>query len=385
MKFLHLSDLHIGKSVNGYSMLEEQKKVFKQIIEYIQAERPNALIIAGDVYDRAVPSVDAVQLFDEFLTNLLKEKIDVFVIAGNHDSPERLSYASRILAEMRLHICGTFDGSVKTVSLNDSFGKVNYYLLPFVKPSMVRGYYPNKEMESYNEAIKMILENLCINTDERNILVSHQFFTVAGIIAERSDSEINIVGGIDEIDSKILVAFDYVALGHLHGSQKVGEKHIRYSGSPIKYSFSECKHNKCILMVELKEKGNVEIKALPLKPIHDLREIKGAFGDLIKADETAVGNKDDYLRIVLTDEEEIIDPMNKLRSVYPNAMVLDFQNLHISIDLTMVKTDAEKVEQLSEYELFCQFFADVTGCTMTEEQAKIIRTLLNWEDANETD
>lgn len=380
MKILHTSDWHIGKSVNGYSMLDEQKNAFAQIIKYIRAEKPSAVVIAGDVYDRAVPSVEAVRVFDEFLTCLSHEKIDVFLVAGNHDSPERLGYASRILAEMKLHICGAFDGTVRKVTLNDGFGKVNFYLLPFVKPVTVRGRYADKEIESYNDAIKIVLENTELNVNERNILISHQFFTMAGTRLERSDSEINIIGGLDEVDAGILSAFDYVALGHLHRSQNAGKEHIRYAGSPVKYSFSECKHNKCVLMVEIKEKGDATVKALPLKPIHDLREIKGSFNALMKADETTVGNKTDYLKIVLTDEDDIIDPMSKLRSVYPNAMFLDYENSRTSIDLSTIMPCVEKAEQLSEYDLFCQFFVDVTGSTMTAEQAEIIQNLLDGED-----
>lgn len=381
MKFLHLSDLHIGKSVNGYSMLDEQRNVFCQIIEYIRSEKPNTVVVAGDIYDRAVPSVEAVRVFDDFLTDVAHEGVDVLIIAGNHDSPERLNYASRILAEKKLHICGTFDGAVKKVTLADEYGKVNFYLLPFIKPLTVRGIYPDKEVESYNDAMAAVLEKTIVNFDERNVLVAHQFFTKAGAVLERSDSEINIIGGIDEIDAEILAPFDYVALGHLHGSQRVGADNIRYAGSPIKYSFSECKHNKCVLMVEIKEKGIITVIPLPLKPLHDLREIRGLLDDLLTADEATVGNKEDYLRIILTDEDEIIDPMNKLRNVYPNAMVLDFMNSRTSVDLSSVSADVEKVEQLSEYDLFCQFFTEVTGAVMTEEQTAIISRLLQEEDA----
>jgi exonuclease SbcD len=361
-------------------MLDEQRNIFRQIIEYIRERKPDAVVIAGDVYDRAVPSVEAVRIFDDFLTGLSREAVTVLLIAGNHDSPERLNYASRLLTEMNLHICGAFDGAVKVVTLADVFGEVKFFLLPFIKPLTVRGYFAGKEIESYNDALKAVLENADINPDGRNVLVSHQFYTKAGVNAERSDSEISI-GGIDEIDADILSAFDYAALGHLHGSQRAGAEHIRYAGSPIKYSFSECKQNKCALLVELKKKGELSVKALPLTPLHDLREIRGTLDGLLKADGGTVGDRDDYLRIILTDEEEIIDPMNKLRAVYPNAMVLDFENSRTRIDLSAVNADAESAERLSEYDLFCQFFADVTGGVMTGEQADIIRDLLDGEDA----
>jgi len=384
MRFFHLADLHIGKSINGYSMIEEQKNAFRQIVEYIRIEKPTAVLIAGDIYDRAIPSTDAVQVFDEFLTNLSKEGVHTFIVAGNHDSPERLNFANRILSEMKLHIAGSFDGQLNSVTLDDEFGTVNFFLLPFVKPIMVKGYYTDREIENYNDAVKTILESTDLKFNERNVLLAHQFFIMSGNVAERSESEINIVGGLDEIDAGVLTKFDYVALGHLHGNQKVGLEHIRYAGSPLKYSFSECLHNKCVLVVEVKEKGEVNVSALPIKPIHDLREIKGEFEELLVADESVVGNKEDYLRVTLTDTSEIIDPMNKLRTVFPNAMVLHFENLHTDIDLSGVGATVDRIENTSEYELFCQFFIEATGATMTEDQDNIIRDLLSKEVDDET-
>jgi exonuclease SbcD len=378
MKFLHLSDLHIGKSVNGFSMLEEQRRAFGQVIGYIDAEKPGAVLIAGDVYDRAVPNVEAVRLFDDFLTGLAAKKVTVILISGNHDSPERLNYAGRLLSEHNLHLCGVFDGKLHSVTLSDEYGTVNFLMLPFIKPSGVRGMFADTEIESYTDAIRAVLESADIDYSERNILLSHQFYTAAGITPERSESEINPVGGLDAVDAGLLAKFDYVALGHLHGAQSVGDN-VRYAGSPIKYSFSEWKQEKSVTLVEIKEKGTVNLTALPLVPLRDMREIKGPLEQLLGEDASSQGNKEDYLRVILTDEEEIIDPMGKLRSMYPNVMVLDFENSRTGIDVFGISLDTDQIEKLSLYDLFSEFFLETSGAVMSEEQALIVRELLETE------
>lgn len=378
MKFLHLSDLHIGKTVNGFSMLEEQRHVFGQIIGYIDTEKPDAVLIAGDVYDRAVPSVEAVRLFDDFLTDLAAKEVTVILISGNHDSPERLNYASRLLSERRLHLCGVFDGTLRSVTLSDEYGDLKFWLLPFIKPSGVHGMFADKEVESYTDAINSVLESTDIAYSERNVLLSHQFYTSAGITPIRSESEINPVGGLDAVDAGLLSKFDYVALGHLHGSQGVGEN-VRYAGSPIKYSFSEWKQKKSVTLVEIKEKGNIALTALPLLPLHDMREIKGSLELLLSDEVSSQGNKEDYLRVILTDEEEIIDPMGKIRSIYPNVMALDFENSRTNIDVSSTPLGTDQLERLSPYDLFSEFFLEISGAVMSEEQAKIVRELLETE------
>jgi len=379
MKFLHLSDLHIGKSVNSFSMLEEQQHVFRQIIGYIQTERPAAVIIAGDVYDRAVPGIEAVRVFDNFLTELAHEGVAVLLISGNHDSPERLSYASRLLTDKQLFLCGAFDGCLRNIILTDEHGEVSFWLLPFIKPSSVRGLFSEREIESYGDALAAVIETADIDYAGRNILVSHQFFTKTGETSIRSDSEMNPVGGLDAIDAGYIGRFDYVALGHLHGSQKVGAEHIRYAGSPLKYSFSEIRHTKSVMLVELNEKGNMTTSALPLAPLHDMREIKGEIAKLISDEVSSLADKEDYLRVVLTDEEEIIDPMGKIRSVYPNVMALDFENSRTRVDISEINPDSEQAVQLSPYDLFSEFYLDVSGSVMSEEQARIVRELLGSE------
>lgn len=373
MKVLHLSDLHIGKSVNGFSMLGEQRHVFTQIIGYIDSENPDAVIIAGDVYDRAVPSIEAVRLFDDFLTELAHKEVTVLLISGNHDSPERLNYASRLLSEQKLHLCGVFDGTLQSVKLPDKYGAVSFWLLPFIKPSGVRGLFP--DIESYTDAVIAALESVDIDYSQRNVLLSHQFYTGSGVTPVRSESEINPVGGLDAVDADILTKFDYVALGHLHGSQSIREN-IRYAGSPLKYSFSECRQEKSAALVELCEKGNISVSFLPFIPLHDMREIRGPLDKLISDEISSQGNKADYLRVTLTDEDELIDPMGKIRSVYPNVMALDFENSRTSYEHSTAAIDAEQLEKLSPYELFNEFFLEMSGAVMSDEQAKIVKELL---------
>lgn len=378
MRFLHLSDLHIGKNVNGFSMLDEQRNAFKQIFGYIDTEKPDAVLIAGDVYDRAVPSVEAVRLFDDFLTDLAAKAVSVILISGNHDSPERLNYASRLLSGRKLYLCGVFDGMLRSVMLSDEHGELTFWLLPFIKPSGVRSLFADKKIESYTDAVNVVLESADIDYSKRNILLSHQFYTSVGITPIRSESEINPVGGLDAVDVELLSKFDYVALGHLHGAQGVGGS-VRYAGSPIKYSFSEWKQKKSVTIVEIKEKGNITTTTLPLIPLHDMREIKGPLEQLLSHEVSSQGNREDYLRVILTDEEEIIDPMGKIRSIYPNVMALDFENSRTNIDALGALKDTEQLEKLSPYDLFSEFFLGITGAVMSEEQTQIVRELLETE------
>ncbi|GHS95310.1 nuclease SbcCD subunit D [Synergistales bacterium] len=376
MKFLHLSDLHIGKTVNGFSMIEEQRHVFRQVTRYIQTEHPSAVVIAGDVYDRAAPGIEAVRVFDDFLTELSREDMAVLLVSGNHDSPDRLNYASRLLSDKRIHMRGVFDGSLRSVTLADGYGEVNFWLLPFIKPTSVHGMYARREIESYDDALAAALESASIDYTERNVLVSHQFYTKAGVTALRSESELNPVGGLDAISADLISAFDYVALGHLHGFQTVGYEHIRYAGSPIKYSLSEWRQEKSVSLVELREKGSLAVTALPLTPLHDMRTIKGKIDVLTSDSISSQGDRDDYLRVVLTDEEEIINPMAKLRSVYPNVMALDFDNSRKGVDAGALSANSDKIDSLSPFDLFSEFFLETSGAVMSEEQSEIVRELL---------
>jgi len=380
MKFMHLSDLHIGKSVNSFSMIEEQKHAFRQIFGYIDTENPDAVVIAGDVYDRAIPGIEAVRVVDDFLTELAGKNVAVMLISGNHDSPERINYASRLLADKQLYIHSAFDGKPEKVTLSDEFGTVDFWLLPFIKPVAVRALLGDTEIESYQDAVTAALEASDIDYTARNVLISHQFYTKAGITAVRSESELTPVGGLDAVDAGLIGRFDYVALGHLHGSQSVGSENIRYCGSPVKYSFSEWLHEKTVTIVELGKKGELTVSTRPIVPIHDMREIRGEIDVLMSDEVIKLADAEDYIRAVLTDEDEIIDAAGKLRSVYPNFMGLGFDNSKTAIDVGAVSTDIETVENLSPYELFCEFFLEMQGSAMSPEQDIIVRELLE-EDA----
>jgi exonuclease SbcD len=318
-------------------------------------------------------------MFDDFLTNLATKKVAVLLISGNHDSPQRLNFASRLLSERKLHICGIFDGILHSVTLTDEYGDLKFWLLPFIKPSVVRGMFSNNVIETYTDAVCSILESADIDYSKRNVLLSHQFYVSASIIPIRSESEINPIGGLDAVDAGLLSKFDYVALGHLHSSQSVGEN-IHYCGSPIKYSFSEWRQKKSVKLVEMKEKGNIILKALPIIPVHDMREIKGPLEQLLNEKIFSQGNKEDYLRVILTDEEEIIAPMEKIRSVYPNVMSLDFENSRTNIDYASALTCSDQLETLSPYELFSEFYLKMNDAALSGEQQKIVRELLEVEE-----
>jgi len=382
MKFLHLSDLHIGKSVHGFSMLEEQKHVFEQILRYIQSQQVNAVVIAGDIYDHAIPRNEAIRVFDDFLTELAHKNVTVLLIAGNHDSPDRISYANRLLTDKQLFLYGSFNGKLQKVTLTDEYGEVNFWLLPFVKPLSVYTFFEGSPIEDYADALNLVIRTANIDYNARNVLVSHQFFTKIGVEPILSESELNPVGGLDAINISIIEKFDYVALGHLHGTQKIGVEHICYAGSPLKYSFSEIRQTKSVLLVEINEKtSNVIIKTLPLTPIHDMHELKGKIEELLSDEFSSRVNKEDYLHITLTDEEEILDPMEKIRSVYPNIMTFKLENSRTKNNyLPQIQQNSEQTnQQLSRYELFSEFFLKACGCAMSPEQSRIVKELLATE------
>lgn len=322
MKFVHISDLHLGKRVNGFSLLEDQKYILTKIINTIDDEKPDGVLIAGDIYDKSVPSVEAVQLFNDFLCRLAKRNLQVFVISGNHDSAERLSFASSLIDLSGIHIAPVYDGKIEPFVLEDEYGKVNVYMLPFIKPTNIRTIFETEEITDYTDAVKYAIEKMNINTKERNIIVAHQFVTGA----VRSKSEELSVGGIDNVDVSVFDSFDYVALGHIHKPQKMVRDTVRYCGSPLKYSFSEINTDKSVSVVVLKEKGNVNITTVGLIPKHDMREIRGRYDDIVlKANYENTATKD-YIRIILTDEDDIPDVMNKLRYIYPNLMEVKYDN-----------------------------------------------------------
>ncbi len=376
MKIMHLSDLHIGKKVNEYSMLQDQVYILKEILQIIDNEKVETVIIAGDVYDRSLPPNEALELFDEFLYQLSSRNVNVFVISGNHDSPERISYGGRMMTENKIFLSPVYDGNVKPITLNDDYGEVNFYLLPFVRPADIRRYFPDENIENYTDAVKVAIDNMNVDFSERNILVTHQFVTGA----ELSESEDIIVGGTDNVSGEVFDGFDYVALGHIHREQTVGKDNIRYCGTPLKYSFSEAKNIKSVTILDFNDKGNIEYSKIPLTPFRDMREIRGTYYELTLKSNYENTNVDDYLHITLTDEEDIPDAIGKLRSIYPNIMKLDYDNLRTRGSGTV---DAiENIESKSPFELFADLFKQQNNQDMSEEQEEIMRNLIDkiWEE-----
>ena len=376
MKLIHLSDLHLGKRVNEFSMLEDQEFILTKIINIIDGEKPDAVIIAGDVYDKSVPSAEAVQLFDDFLCRLAKRKLHVFVISGNHDSAERMAFGGRLMEMSGVHMSPVCNGNVEPISLEDEFGRVNFYMLPFVKPANVRRFFEDAEIESYTDAVRATVESMNVNTAERNVIITHQFVTGA----ERSESEEISVGGSDNVDASVFDCFDYTALGHIHGPQNIGSERIRYCGTPLKYSFSEAKHKKSVTVVDLREKGNLEVRTVALEPKRDMREIKGTYAEITLKENYINTDTDDYMHITLTDEDDIPDAIGKLRVIYPNLMKLDYDNNRTR---TCAKLDIiENIELRSPLDLFSEFYENQNNQPMTDGQSAFMESLIEsiWED-----
>ena len=377
MKLMHLSDLHLGKRVYEFSMYEDQKYILSQILDIADKEQVQAVMICGDIYDKQIPPAESVQLFDDFLTKLSVRKLPVFIISGNHDSAERLSFGARLMEQSGVCFSETFSGKIQTYQLQDENGSLNLYLLPFLKPTIVRQAFPEAEIGSYHDAVTYALQQVKPDESQRNILMAHQFVTGA----HRSESEEILVGGLDNIDASVFSAYDYVALGHIHTPQKVGRETIRYCGTPIKYSFSEAAKDKSVTIVELAEKGKVQIQEHILKPLHDLREIRGTYEELTARKNYADTDVEDYLHITLTDEEDIMDVMDKLHTIYPNIMKLDYDNLrtrnsnHIS--------GVDPLQEKSPAELFEAFYQLQNNQNMTVQQKEYIAQMIDkiWEQA----
>lgn len=373
MKLFHLSDLHLGKRVYAFSMLPDQRHVLEQVCTLAEKHKPDGILLSGDLYDKPIPPVEAVQLLDEFLTRMQQMGIAVYAISGNHDSAGRVDFGSRILQQQNLHICGAFDGKLYHVSKEDAFGEIHFYLLPFLKPATVSAFREGGESLTYAEAVKWALETVDVDTTKRNVLLAHQFVTWKGT-AEESDSETKTLGGVDEMDASLFFDFDYVALGHLHSPQRIGRDTIRYGGSPLKYSFSELRQKKGVTLVEIQEKGNVTTEFLPLEPLHPLREIKGTLADLLDAAEEA-GGSEDYVRAILTDEGAVYDPVGRLRVYYPNLMTLEMAQRGERQQDFSLQMDQE---QLSGPALFAGFFEKQNDREMSQAQKAIVEKI--WQD-----
>ena len=372
MKLFHLSDLHIGKRVNEFSMIEDQKYILTQILYAADQEKPDGILISGDVYDRTIPTAEAVQVFDAFLTRLSEQKIPAFIISGNHDSAERLAFGSSLMGKSGIYFSKVYDGTVEKIPMQDAYGTVWIYLLPFLRPSTIRHALPERaeEVQSAADAVRIALEQTKIDEKERNVLLAHQFVTGA----KRCDAEELQVGDVDQIPAELFTSFEYVALGHIHSPQKVGRETVRYCGAPLKYSFSEAGQEKSITVVELKEKGSVDLRTIPLKPLHDLRKIRGTYLEVTAKSFYENRDCEDYLQVTLTDEEDVPDGMAKLRTIYPNLMRLEYDNKRTRSNA--VVRAAERVEEKSELELFQEFYELQNNQSMTEVQEQFVEELL---------
>lgn len=393
MKLLHLADLHIGKRVYEYSMLEEQKSALLQAFKMATEHEVDAVLIAGDVYDKNIPTIEGVKLFDTFLTALKQKNIPTFIISGNHDSAERLSFGRHLFENSQIYLSGTYEEEILKKTLTDEFGEVDIYLLPFLKPQQIEVAEGEEKPKDYTEAIKLVLSRLTINKNNRNVLLAHQFVGGSGADPVRTDSETQSVGGVDMVDYRVFDDFDYVALGHLHGAQHVGRKGVRYAGSPVKYSFSEARQVKSATLITLGSKsaetagtaenadntGNADvtltIQKLPFTPVHDMREIKGTLEQLTSPEILAESDCNDYMHITLTDEEEIYDVFGKLRAVYPNVMALDFDNKRTRAAGAEALAGAVMKEK-STMELFREFFEKQTGSSLSPMQEQIMSDII---------
>ncbi|MCI7660150.1 exonuclease SbcCD subunit D [Flintibacter sp.] len=376
MKLIHLSDLHLGKRVNEFSMLEDQQYILTEILQIIDREKPDGVMIAGDVYDKSVPSAEAVALLDDFLVRLAKRDLQVFLISGNHDSPERMAFGGRLMAQSGVHLAPVYDGKVRPITLTDEYGPVNLYLLPFLKPAHVRRCFPEREILTYTDALAAAIEAMGVDTAQRNVLVTHQFVTGAA----RCDSEEISVGGTDNVDVSVFEPFEYVALGHIHGPQQVGRETVRYCGTPLKYSFSEAKHQKSVTVVELGEKGAVSVRTVPLTPMRDLAELRGTYEELtFRGFYDGTSYPRDYVHITLTDEEDIPDAVSKLRIIYPNLMKLDYDNKRTRAGIVL---EGAEDQQRSPLELLEEFYEKQNGQPMGEEQRAFAKSLMEriWEE-----
>lgn len=376
MKFIHLSDLHLGKKVNGFSMIDEQKYILEQILTVMSEIKPDGVLIAGDVFDTGIAPVEAIKLFEQFLKSLSEIHTPVFVISGNHDSADRLSYCSDFIADKGIYISKSLSGDIKPITLNDEYGEVNIYLLPFIKPVDVNNIYKT-EFDNYTDAVKYVIDRMNVDTSKRNILVAHQYVT--GAMPSDSETSIN-VGGLDNVEKYVFDVFDYTALGHIHRMQNIGSQSVRYCGTPLKYSLSEIGTTKYLNVIEIKEKGTLTVDEILLEPKNDMRQIKGKYDDLVSKENYEGTALNDYIYAVLTDENDIPDVVPKLRTVYPNIMAISYDNVHTS------HNNAAQVYQKSEsrtpLEFFGELFKRQNNENLTAEDEKILKDLISeiWEE-----
>lgn len=377
---MHLADLHLGKRVNGFSMMEDQEYILNRILEIMEEEQPDGLLIAGDVYDKTIPPAEAVRLMDDFLTAVAAKHVPVFLISGNHDSAERVAFGHQLMQGSGIWISPVYDGTIEHHTLEDRWGEVNIYLIPFLRPSVVRSFFPDAEIGDYTDALGTILEGLQLDTSKRNVVLAHQFVTAADAQPETCDSEQLSVGGLDRVDGSVFSPFDYTALGHLHGPQRVGSETIRYAGSPLKYSFSELHQKKSVTVAELLEKGETEIRQIPLQPRREMTELRGSFEEIMAEARKKGEPQTDYYHMILTDETDVVDALSRLREFYPNIMLLDYDNRRTRSQKEVEQLD--RVEERTPGELFAALYEQQNGQEMNPDQKEYLDGLIReiWEE-----
>ena len=377
---MHLADLHLGKRVNGFSMMEDQEYLLNRILEIMEEEQPDGLLIAGDVYDKTIPPAEAVRLMDDFLTAVAAKHVPVFLISGNHDSAERVAFGHQLMQGSGIWISPVYDGTIRHHTLEDRWGEVNIYLIPFLRPSVVRSFFPDVEIEDYTDALRTIIEDLQVDTSRRNVVLAHQFVTAAGALPETCDSEQLSVGGLDRVDGSVFSPFDYTALGHLHGPQRVGSETIRYAGSPLKYSFSELHQKKSVTVAELRAKGETEIRQIPLQPRREMIELRGTFEEILEEARKKGELQTDYYHMILTDETDVVDALSRLREYYPNIMLLDYDNRRTRSQKEVEQLD--RVEERTPGELFAALYEHQNGQEMDSDRKEYLDGLIReiWEE-----
>lgn len=377
---MHLADLHLGKRVNGFSMMEDQEYILNRILEIMEEEQPDGLLIAGDVYDKTIPPAEAVRLMDDFLTAVAAKHVPVFLISGNHDSAERVAFGHQLMQGSGIWISPVYDGTIRHHTLEDRWGEVNIYLIPFLRPSVVRSFFPDAEIGDYTDALGTIIQELPLDASKRNVVLAHQFVTAAGALPETCDSEQLSVGGLDRVDGSVFSSFDYTALGHLHGPQRVGSETIRYAGSPLKYSFSELHQKKSVTVAELREKGETEIRQIPLQPRREMIELRGTFEEILAEARKKGESQTDYYHMILTDETDVVDALSRLREFYPNIMLLDYDNRRTRSQKEVEQLD--RVEERTPGELFAALYEQQNGQEMNPDQKEYLDGLIReiWEE-----
>lgn len=374
MRTAHLADLHLGKTVNGFSMIDEQKHILDEILDIFKQEQIEAVMIAGDVFDRPIPSVEAIRLFNDFLNALVNEHCEVFIIAGNHDSGDRLSFGAELFENMHIHIAGNYEGVIPSYAMKDPYGTIVFHLLPFIRPINVNRYIDEQDDKAadYTQAVQKALANDTVDPSVRNVILSHQFVT--GVEVDENGSEELIVGGLDQVSGSVYDAYDYVCLGHIHHPQHVMRDTMVYSGTPLKYSFSEASQTKHVVIIDFHEKGNMIITAVPLHPLHEMREVQGTYDEVIH-----LPKSEDYMHVTLTDENDVPDAIRDLRQIFPNIMKLDYNNRRTQ-NASHIEVQQETITR-SPLEIFSTFFTERTHSELQDEQIKLLEELIPqvWE------